>query len=95
MPPGRSGARFDLVDARNEPPTDPQAAELDLAETLNGLNGPAGSAVDNTAAGTTSTLTVGNTNANGIAVDAAGNIYVADIENSRIKMLAPVATPVR
>ncbi|MDM0118004.1 serine protease [Variovorax sp. J22R133] len=30
-----SGARFHLVDARNEPPTDPQAAEQDLAEMLN------------------------------------------------------------
>lgn len=28
-------ARWDLVDARNEPPTDPQAAEQDLAEMLN------------------------------------------------------------
>ena len=28
------GIRFDLVDARNEPPTDPQAAEQDLAEML-------------------------------------------------------------
>lgn len=30
-----AGGRFDLVDARNEPPTDPQAAEQDLAEMLN------------------------------------------------------------
>jgi hypothetical protein len=29
-----SGARWQLVDARNIPPTDPQAAEVDLAETL-------------------------------------------------------------
>lgn len=29
------GGRFDLVDARNDPPTDPQAAEQDLAEMLN------------------------------------------------------------
>jgi len=28
-------ARWDLLDARNEPPTDPQAAEQDLAEMLN------------------------------------------------------------
>ncbi|QPF74381.1 trypsin-like peptidase domain-containing protein [Roseateles sp. DAIF2] len=32
-----AGARFDLVDARNEPPTDPLAAELDLAEMLGGF----------------------------------------------------------
>ncbi len=31
------GGSFDLVDARNEPPTDPQAAELALAEMLNGF----------------------------------------------------------
>lgn len=30
-----AGGRFDLIDARNEPPTDPQAAELALAEMLN------------------------------------------------------------
>ena len=30
-----AGGRFDLVEARNEPPTDPQAAEQDLAEMLN------------------------------------------------------------
>lgn len=31
------GGSFDLVDARNEPPNDPQAAELALAEMLNGF----------------------------------------------------------
>jgi hypothetical protein len=31
------GASFDLVDARNEPPNDPQAAELALAEMLSGF----------------------------------------------------------
>jgi hypothetical protein len=31
------GGRFDLVDARNEPPNDPQAAELALAEMLDAL----------------------------------------------------------
>jgi len=29
-----AGGRFDLADARNEPPTDPQSAELELAEML-------------------------------------------------------------
>ncbi|MFM1767592.1 MAG: hypothetical protein RJA22_121 [Verrucomicrobiota bacterium] len=63
------------------------SALLDLngfSDAINGLSGPAGSAVDNTAAGTTGTLTVGNNNAGGAFAGLLQNSGV-DSTNNLVK----------